>query len=103
MDELVEESTVFGDHLEMEVAATPWINVALGEVGPNASKNRRQQSPTGGLMRGVVKCRRGEVFVLLPSVGGWRREACGESVRCQVGRAIGTLVPSLRNSVGAMP
>jgi hypothetical protein len=28
--ELVEESTVFGRHLEMEVAATPWINVALG-------------------------------------------------------------------------
>jgi hypothetical protein len=37
VDELVEESTVFGGHLEMEVAVTPWINVALGEVGPNAS------------------------------------------------------------------
>jgi hypothetical protein len=36
VDELVEESTVFGGHLDM--AATPWINLALGETGPNASE-----------------------------------------------------------------
>jgi hypothetical protein len=54
VDELVEESTVFGGHLEIEVAATPWINVASGEVGPNASERGRPQCPTGGWNPGAI-------------------------------------------------
>lgn len=38
VDELVEEVTVFADHLEVKVAGAPRINVGLGEVGLKVSE-----------------------------------------------------------------